>query len=112
MTAQSARGATSALRILPGYTGASAIEEVLRDPRGIRLLWLEILLNERLDLVPWMERPEVRAAYTKACQWYTTYRSLIHSVIVRAPLPPEPGPIDQRDYRLFAEALRFVADHD
>lgn len=104
--------ATSALKILPGYTGASSIEEALRDPRGIRLLWLEILVNDRLDLTPWLNRPEVQEAYAKACRWYTAYRSLVDSLLARAPLPPEPGPPDPRDYRIFAEALRFVADHN
>ena len=112
MSAQSTPAVTSALRILPGYTGASSIQEALRDPRGVRLLWLEILVNDRLDLDPWMDRPEIREAYIKACRWYTTYRNLIVSILARRPLPPEPGPVDLRDYRVFAEALRFVADHD
>lgn len=88
------------------------MDEALRDPRAVRLLWLEILVNDRLDLAPWMDRAETREAHTKACRWFTTYRSLIASVLPRAPLPPDSGPVDPRDYRVFAEALRFVADHD
>ena len=107
-----APAATSVLRVLPAYTGASSLEEALRDSRGVRLLWLEILVNDRLNLEPWMNRQEVQAAYEKACQWYTTYRSLIDSVLTRAPLPQRPGPVDFREYRVFAEALRFVADHN
>jgi hypothetical protein len=112
MSAQATPAATSALRLLPGYTGVLSIRDALQDPRAIRLLWLEILVNDRLDLAPWGERPEVQEAYSKACRWYTAYRSLIDSVLTRAPLPADPGPVDPRDYRVFAEALRFVADHD
>jgi hypothetical protein len=102
----------AALRVLSGYTGAASLEEALQDPRGVRLLWLEILVNDRLNLEPWMNRPEVQEAYAKACRWYTTYRSLISAVLVRAPLPRQPGPVDFREYRVFAEALRFAADHN
>jgi hypothetical protein len=101
-----------ALRILPAYTGAHTLEDIVQDSRAIRLLWLEILINEQLDVTPWLDRADVREAYVKACRWYTTYRSLIRSVLDRAPLPVEAGPVDPRDYRTFAEALRFVAAHD
>lgn len=104
--------AAPVLKILPAYTGISSIEDALHDPRAVRLLWLEVLINDRLDLSPWQDRAEVQAAYTKACRWHTTYRSLIDSVLTRTPLPTDPGSVDSRDYRLFAEALRFVADHD
>lgn len=104
--------AASPLRVLPGYTGAASLEEALQDPRGVRLLWLEILVNDRLDLTPWQSRPEVQEAYVKACRWYTAYRSLIDALLTRTPLPSDSGPVDPRDYRLFAEALRFAADHD
>lgn len=88
-----------------------SVEDALKDDRARRLLWLEILVNDALDLTPWSERTDVQAAHAKACRWYTTYRTLINSLITRAPLPADPGPTDPRDYRLFAEALRFVADH-
>jgi hypothetical protein len=100
------------LRILPAYTGVASIEEAFQDPRAVRLLWIEILVNDRLDPTPWGDRPEVQAALTKARRWFTTYRSVIQSVLHRAPLPPDPGPVDPREYRQFAEALRFAADHD
>lgn len=32
-------------------------------------------------------------------------------LLPRTPLPPEPGPVDSRDYRLFTEAIRFAAAH-
>jgi hypothetical protein len=100
------------LKLLSAYSGAATLEEVFLNPRASRLLWLEILVNDRLDLNPFLGRSEVRDAYQKACRWYTTYRSLISSVIPRAPLPLDSAPIDPREYRTFAEALRFVADHD
>jgi hypothetical protein len=100
--------ASQSLKILPAYTGLDSIEAILQVPRARRLLWLEILFNDQLDLQPWQDHPGVRDAYRKACQWFTTYRSLIQSVLPRVSLPPESGKIDQRDYRTFAEALLFA----
>ena len=102
---------TTPFRLLGAYTGVSSIEDALGDERAVRLLWLEILVNDALDLTRWRDRAEVREAYTKACRWYTAYRTLINGLITRTPLPPDPGPTDPKDYRVFAEALRFVADH-
>ena len=99
------------LKILSAYTGAASIEDALNDPRAVRLLWVEILVNDQLDLSPWSDRKDVREAYAKACRWYHTYRSLVDFVLTRSPLPREAGPIDPRDYRVFAEVLKFVADH-
>lgn len=98
-------------RLLEAYTGATSIEEALKDERAVRLLWLEILLNDDLDLTTWHNRPEVVAAHAKACRWYTAYRTLITSLVPRSPLPADNGPTDPKDFRVFAEALRFVADH-
>lgn len=103
---------TSSLRLLPAYSGVSTLEEALKNPRAVRYLWLEILVNDQLDLTPWSERIEVQEAYCKACRWYTGYGSLLRSLLPRKPLPADPGPIDSREFRTFAEALRFVADHD
>ncbi len=77
---------THALKILPAYTELNTVEVVLQVPRARRLLWLEILLNDPLDLKPWQDHPEVQNAYQKACQWFTTYRSLIQSVVPRVSL--------------------------
>jgi hypothetical protein len=100
---------THPLKILPAYTHVTSLEGALQDPRCLRVLWLEILFNDQLDLLPILEHPAGREAYQKACRWYTTYRSLIQSVIPRTPLPSDAGPIDQRDYRTFVEALYFVS---
>ena len=99
----------ASFKILSAYTGLESIDAVLDLPRAKRLLWLEILFNDGLDLTLWEQHPEVQAAHTKACRWYTTYRSLIHAVVPRIPLPQDFGTIDPREYRTFAEALRFVA---
>ena len=99
------------LKLLPAYTGVASLEEALHDRRAVRLLWLEILVNDRLELGPWGEHPAVRTAYTKACRWFTTYRRLVQGLIGREPLPHDPGAIDPREYRTFAEALRFASDH-
>ncbi|MGD9849671.1 MAG: hypothetical protein AB7T38_00255 [Nitrospirales bacterium] len=70
---------------------------------------MEIIFNDQFDFKSWQHDPKVQAAYRKTCQWFTTYRSLIQSVLPRVSLPPDSGKIDQRAYRTFAEALQFVA---
>ena len=97
------------MKILPAYTGLSTIEEVVNIPRALRLLWVEILLNEYLNLTPWQNYPEVQQAHEKACRWYTTYKTLVDSMVPRTPLPTNSNPIDYREYRVFAEALQFAA---
>lgn len=87
------------LMLLPAYLGTDSIAEVIQTARGRRMLWLEILVNDQLDLVPCISDPAVQAAYSTACRWYTQYRRLITSLLGRAPLPSDTGPIDFRDYR-------------
>ncbi len=45
--------------LMLAYTGLSTFDEVLESPRAVRLLWLEILVNEHLDLAPWKHQPVV-----------------------------------------------------
>ncbi|MDH4193047.1 MAG: hypothetical protein OEY80_02480 [Nitrospirota bacterium] len=97
-----------ALKILPAYTGLNSVEDILKSPRARRLLWLEILFNDQFDFKSWQHDPEVQEAYRKACRWFTTYRSVIQSVLPQVSLPSDSEKIDQRDYRTFAEALQFV----
>jgi hypothetical protein len=99
------------LRLLPAYLGTTSIDEVIQTVRGQRMLWLEILVNDQVDLTPWQSEPAVQQAYQTACRWYTQYRRLITFLLDRAPLPVDAGPIDSRDYRAFAEALSFVYAH-
>jgi len=98
-------------KVLPAYTGLNSVEAILQVPRARRLLWLEILFNDQLDLKPWQDHPQFQDAYGKACRWFTTYQSLIQSVLPQVSLPPDSGKIDQREYRTFAEALQFVTHH-
>ena len=99
------------LRLLPAYLDTSSIDDALRMARGRRVLWLEILVNDRLDLSPWESDSAVHEAFLTACRWYIQYRRLITFILNRTPLPSTPGPIDSRDYRAFAEALYFVYAH-
>ena len=85
------------------------MEDILQSPRARRLLWLEILFNDQFDFKFWQHDPEVQEAYRKACRWFTTYRSLIQSVLPRVSLPPDSGNIDQRDYRTFSEGFQISA---
>lgn len=99
------------LKLLPAYTGARTLHEALDDPRSHRVLWLEVLFNDQLDFAQLLDHPIGREAYRTACRWSTAYRSLIHFVVPWSPLPLDYGPVDQRDYRVFAEALYFVSAH-
>jgi len=105
------KGSVSPLRLLPAYLGTHSVGKAIRTTRGLRILWLEILVNDQLDLTPWQSEPAVQVAYQTACRWYTQYRRLITFLLDRAPLPVDAGPIDSRDYRVFGEALSFVYAH-
>jgi hypothetical protein len=96
------------LRLLPAYLGTGSIAEALRSARGRRILWLEILINDQFDVTPWKQEPAFQEVYQTACRWYTQYRGLITFLFARRPLPTDRGPIDFREYRTFAEALRFA----
>ncbi len=54
------------LKILPAYTGLNTFEAILQVPRARRLLGLEILFNDQLDLKPWQNHPDIQDAYRKA----------------------------------------------
>jgi len=69
------------LKLLPACTGVGSLEAALHDPPAVRLLWLEILVNHRLDLGPWHDRVELRAAYSTVEHFYAR---------------PEPRPSDQK----------------
>ncbi|RMH04309.1 MAG: hypothetical protein D6704_11390 [Nitrospirae bacterium] len=109
MIYQSAPASPAPFRLLSAYTGVESMEEALQHPRAVRLLWLEILVNDHLDLQPWQHLPAVREAYVQACRWYTAYRTVLQALLPRSPLPRDPGSIDYRELRTFMEALRFVA---
>ena len=111
MSEPASQYSTSSLKLLPAYLGTASIDDALRTVRGQRVLWLEILLNDQLDLAPWQSDPAMQQAYQTACRWYTQYRRLLTSLFDRAPLPSDSGPIDFRDYRMFAEAVYFAYAH-
>jgi hypothetical protein len=98
------------LKLLPAYLNVASLEEALRHPRVGRILWLEILVNDAIDWTN-LVHPLIQPAFLTACRWYTRYRSLVSSLVTRAPLPEDQGLIDDRLYRQFAEALEFVHTH-
>ena len=98
----------SPLRRLWADIDTNAIREAIQTAQGRPMLWLEILLNDRFDCAPWQSEPEVQNAYRTACRWYTGYRRLVTFLGDRVPLPVDSRPIEDRDYRTFAEALSFV----
>ena len=97
------------LRIIPFYTGDVTLEEALRNKKGLSMLWLEILLNDRISWELYLEVPEIRIAYDKACLWYGNFKTMIDGFIGRRPLELRKGKIDDREYRKFLEAINFVA---
>ncbi len=99
----------SSLKVIPFYTGAETLEEVLKDKKSSHLLWLEILLNDTLDWESYLRIKEVRMSYEKACIWYTNFRTLLENYIHRKPLERKNERIDKREYRKFLEALTFVS---
>lgn len=98
------------LKLLPFYLGTASLDDALHHPRIARILWLEILVNDTIDW-PALRSPCVQEAYRTACRWHTRYRTLVSSLVSRAPLPEDHGPIDERLHRQFAEALEFVCAH-
>ncbi|MER3424728.1 MAG: hypothetical protein C4293_17395, partial [Nitrospiraceae bacterium] len=40
------------LKLLTAYLGTASIDEAIQTVRGRRILWLEILVNDQLDLTP------------------------------------------------------------
>jgi hypothetical protein len=98
------------LKLLPAYLGVASLDEALQHPRVTRVLWLEILVN---DAIAWetLSHPQIHEAYRTACRWHTRYRTLISTLVPRKPLPDDTGPIDDRLYRQFAEALDFAHAH-
>jgi hypothetical protein len=101
----------SPLKLLPAYLGTNSIDDAIRTVQGQRVLWLEILVNDQLDIAPWQADPAMLQAYQTACRWYTQYRRLLTFLFDRVPLPSDSGPIDFRDYRMFAEAVYFAYAH-
>jgi len=97
-------------RIIPSYTGVQTLEASLEDPKSLRLLWLEILLNGNFPWEAYQDLPEVESAFEKACIWYGHYKTMIDGLIGRPPLPRRTGKIDEREIRTFQEAIYFASN--
>ncbi|HIE66289.1 MAG: hypothetical protein ABGX83_04245 [Nitrospira sp.] len=102
-------GPEKRLRVIPFYTGDQTLEEVLRHPSSLKLLWIEILLNRDFSWKVYLGRPEVQAAHEKACIWYGHFKTMVESRIGASSLEARPGKIDEKEYRKLVEALNFVA---
>jgi len=97
------------------------LEKILKNPKSISLLWLEILFNDKIQWENHLNQPEVKAAYEKACLWYVHFKTMVEGHTGRKPLEIRMGhdprrarcpceeKIDDREYRRFLEALNFVA---
>jgi hypothetical protein len=71
--------AVEKLQMIPFYTGDQTLEAALMNPKSVRLLWLEILLNSHFQWERSFDRPEIKTAYDKACVWYARYRTMVES---------------------------------
>jgi hypothetical protein len=60
-------GPVSPFRLLPAHIGISASVEAIQMERGQWMLWLIILVNDRLNPTPWQSEPAVQVAYRTAC---------------------------------------------
>jgi hypothetical protein len=98
------------LIIIPAYTGCATLDEAMRDQKARGFLWLEILLNDSIDWSKKLRSKTLKKSFQKACRWYGKFKSLIEAHFKRAPLKTSSGPIDDREYRRFIEALTFVSD--
>jgi len=96
------------LKIIPYFTTLATLKNALEDKRGIKLLWLEILLNGDINWEDHCDIPEIKSAYEKACVWYTNFRSMFDACVKRPPLRVMKGRVDNREYRRFIEVLNFV----
>lgn len=97
------------LKIIPYYTGIKNLESFLKKERSLKILWLEILLNDSIKWEDYLRTKEVKKAYQKACVWYSNFKTLIDFYIKRKPLKRIKSRIDLKDYRKFQEALNFVS---
>lgn len=102
-------GPEKRLRVIPFYTGDEMMDDVLRHPSSLKLLWIEILLNRDFPWNAYLGRPEVRAAHEKACIWYGRFKTMVDSRIGGSSLEAKRGKIDEKEYRKLVEALNFVA---
>jgi len=108
-------------RVIPYYTGDETLEETLKRPKSVSLLWLEIIFNDKIPWENYFNQPEVKAAYEKACVWSAHFKTMIEGHTGRKPLEIKTGKgmttgvrplrpeIDDRDYRRFIEVLNFVS---
>lgn len=99
----------SKLRIIPFYTGDETLEAALVNPKSLRLLWLEILINESIPWEEYLDRSEVSVAYEKACAWYSQFKTMLESHAGKRSLSLRKGNVDMREYRTFLEVLNFVS---
>lgn len=98
------------LRIIPLYTGCNTVDDILKNKKGLDLLWLEILVNDGIPWEDYLHIPEINTAYQKAYIWYTNFKTMLNTVVNRKPLLNLniKGTVDEREYRKFLEVLNFV----
>lgn len=95
--------------MIPFYTGDESLEAALNNPKSVRLLWLEVLLNEEVPWEEYLDRPDVSVAYEKACAWYSQFKTMVEGHAGKRSLPLRRGEVDMKEYRILLEALNFVA---
>jgi hypothetical protein len=97
------------LRIIPFYTGDKSLDEALRNKKSLKMLWLEILFNDRIPWEDYFNIQEIKIAHEKASIWYHHFKTMVDWSVKRKPLGEQKGEIDEREYRKFLEVLNFVS---
>ncbi len=98
-------------KILHAYTGKKYknITDILNDKSAKDILYLEILINDKIPWEKYLHYSIIRKNYRKARNWYSRFKTLleIHGV-KRRPLKSSTGLIDMKEYRKFIEVLNYV----
>ena len=98
-------------RIIPYYTADKTLDEALKNPKSLCLLWLEILFNGVVSWEDHLDQPQIQAAYEKACAWYSRFKTMVNGHVGWEPLERRPEDIDMREYRKFLVALSLRSEH-
>ncbi|HHG75523.1 MAG TPA: hypothetical protein ENK22_10780 [Persephonella sp.] len=93
------------LKIIPVFTGKDyqSIDEILKDKKAKKLLWAEILFNDKINWEKYKDK--IEKDYKKAAIYYTNFRYLFKN---RKPLLEIKEKIDEREIRRFEEIYRFL----
>ncbi len=100
------------IKVLFLYTGKTYknIEDIIKDSTVKDILWMEILINDRIPWEKYLHITVIRRNYKIAGGWYKNFKTLLTICgIKRRPIKSSSEKIDMRDYRKFLELLYHVS---